>query len=91
MRHGRFTVVDKWSMDSYSTKKVLKTLGALNCTHALLSDVGETDYLYKSSRNINGANSKNPQNINAEDVLRYKNFVISEEALEALNKRLGGA
>ena len=42
-------------------------------------------------RNINGAAAKAPAELNVEDVLRYENFVISEQALEALNKRLGGA
>lgn len=91
VRHGKFKVVDKWAIDSYSTKNLMGALTALDAQHALLSGSESTDFLYKSSRNINGATTVTPSELNVEDVLRYQNFVISEEALEALNKRLGGA
>lgn len=91
VRHGKFVVVDSFSVDSYSTRKVVGALAALEASHALLADVSADQFLYRSARNINGATAKSPAELNVEDVLRYENFVISEHALEALNKRLGGA
>ena len=46
---------------------------------------------YKSTRNINGVAMKVTSDVNAEDVLEYENFVISEAALAALTERLGGS
>lgn len=91
VRHGKFVVVDDFAVDSFSTKKVVAAMGALEANHALLADLEGKDFLYKSARNINGAMAKTAAELNVEDVLRYESFVISEQALEALNKRLGGA
>lgn len=91
VRHGKFVVVNDFAVDSFSTKKVVAALSALEASHALLTDVADKDFLYKSVRNINGAMARNAAELNVEDVLRYESFVISEQALEALNKRLGGA
>ena len=91
VRHGKFVVVDKFAIDSFSTKKVVGALEALEAKHALLAELGVDKVLYRSARNINGAAAKSSAELNAEDVLRYESFVISEQALEDLNKRLGGA
>lgn len=90
LRHGKLVVVNDFAISSYSSKHVLKALQALNANSALVTDQREDDLLFKSTRNLRYAASKSSLDINAEDVLRYESFVISEKALEALNNRLGG-
>lgn len=90
VRHGKFVVVSDFEVTKPNTKHVASALQALNSTHALLSDQRDDDLLFKSARNLRYATAKTSLELNAEDVLRYESFVISEKALEALNNRLGG-
>jgi large subunit ribosomal protein L4 len=88
-RHGKLVVVSDFAdVNAYSTKAVLGALKALNAPKALLSDVRDDDFLYRSARNIHGADVKSPLDFNAMDLLRYETLVISEKALEALNARV---
>lgn len=90
VRHGKLIVVDDFAISSYSTKQVLKTLGALGAPRALLADERKDDFLYKSTRNILGSSVKTPAEINTEDLLRHESLIISENGLNALGQRLGG-
>lgn len=90
VRHGKLTIVDQFAVETYSTKHMLKALSSLDASHALVADLRHDDLLYKSTRNLKSAAAKQVLEINAEDVLRYQNFVISEQGLSALTKRLGG-
>lgn len=87
-RHGKLVVVNEFPFSSYSTKKVLGALGALQAPKALLADVREDDFLYRSTRNIHGAEAVSAKEFNVLDLLRYETLVISEKALEALNVRV---
>ena len=74
-----------------STKHMLKALKALKADKALVLDESKDDNLLRSTRNIHGADCITPSAVNAEHVLRYENFVISESGLNTLQKRfLGG-
>ena len=88
-RHGKVDVVDDFSISAYSTKQVLGFMKALDVSSALVTDERKDDFLYKSTRNINGAFCKSAAELNAEDLLRYESLVISENALNALHQRLG--
>lgn len=87
-RHGKLLVVSDFALSKYSTKQVTKLLGAFKATKALLSDERKDDVLYKSTRNIHGAAAILPAELNAENVLRYENLIISETALNTLQQRL---
>lgn len=87
VRHGKLVVVNDFAISKYSTKHVLGALGALGVTKAVLSDERKDDLLYKSTRNIHGADSVTPAELNAEHLLRYESLVISETALNTLHQR----
>lgn len=89
-RNGKLVVVDKFAIDSFSTKKVVSSMVALKAERATLSDAADNQFLYRSARNINGAAVKKAADINAEDILRYESLIISEEAVNALTARLEG-
>ena len=86
-RNGRIFVVDDFAIAKYSTKHVLGVLGSLKTAKALLADERKDDVLYKSTRNIHGATAVLPTELNAENVLRYENLIISETALTTLQQR----
>jgi large subunit ribosomal protein L4 len=86
-RNGRLFVVDDFAIGKYSTKHVLSVLGSLKIAKALLADERKDDVLYKSTRNIHGAAAVLPTELNAENVLRYENLIISETALTTLQQR----
>jgi len=86
-RHGKIFVVDDFKMGKYSTKHVQGVLGAFKATKALIADERKDDVLYKSTRNIHGAEALLPADINAENVLRYENLIISVNALTTLAQR----
>ena len=81
-RHGKLVVVSDFAgVNAYSTKAVLGALKALNAPKALLSDVRDDDFLYRSARNIHGAEAKSPLDFNAMDLLRYETLVISDRTV----------
>ena len=89
VKHGKLIVVDDFALSKFSTSQVAKTLTGLNVGSALLSDERKDQYLYLSARNIKTSTAKLPAEINAEDLLRYESFVVSETGLNALHQRLG--
>lgn len=90
VRHGRLIVVNDFAIEKYNTKHVVRVLEALKAAKALLSDERKDDVLYKSARNIHGAEAVLPSELNAENILRFENLVISENALTTLHQRLEG-
>lgn len=87
VRHNKLIVVSDFAIEKYNTKHVLKVLSGLKATKALLSDERKDDFLYKSARNIHGAEAIQPSELNAENVLRYESLIISETALTTLQQR----
>jgi len=87
-RNGKLIVVDDFALSGCKTQQIVKALVALKAPKALLSDERKDDFLYKSARNIHGAMTVSPADMNAESVLRYESLVISENALSALTQRL---
>jgi large subunit ribosomal protein L4 len=87
VRHGKLIVVNDFALSKYSTKHVISALGALGVSKAVLADERKDDLLYKSTRNIHGAASVTPAELNAEHLLRFESLVISETALNTLHQR----
>lgn len=87
VRHGRLVVVDDFALENYSTRHVAGLLKNLKTEKALVADERNDDRLYRSSRNLQHVGSIRPDEMNAENVLRYETLVISETALNALQKR----
>jgi large subunit ribosomal protein L4 len=90
-RHGKLIVVEDFGLAKCSTKHMTGVMAAFKAAKAMFSDERKDDFLYKSARNIYGAGAVTPAEINAENVLRYENLILSETALNAIAQRLGGA
>lgn len=89
LRNGKLVVVDSLTFSSYSTKAVVTALKALSAPKALLADVREDDFLFRSARNIHGTAAFDAKDVNVVDLLRHETLIISEKGLEALNARIG--
>jgi large subunit ribosomal protein L4 len=87
VRHNKLIVVDDFSMAKHSTKHVVKVMSTLGAERATISDERKDDMLYKSTRNIHGAQAVQPSELTAEQVLRFENLIISENALNTLHQR----
>jgi large subunit ribosomal protein L4 len=88
VRHGKLLVVSDLALSKPSTKHVVGILKAFKASKAMFSDERKDDLLFKSARNIYGADSVPSSELNAENVLRYENLIITENALTTLQKRL---
>jgi large subunit ribosomal protein L4 len=87
VRNGKMVVVDDFKVSSYKTKHVKGALSSLGVASALLADERKDDLLYKSARNIYKVSTKEPSELNAEDLLKHETFVISVNGLKALHQR----
>lgn len=90
VRFGNLVVLNDFVIEKYSTKHVVSVLDKLKAGKALISDERKDDLLYRSTRNIYGAQLVLPAELNAENVLRYEKLVITENALNTLQQRLEG-
>lgn len=90
VRNKSLTVVDDFGVSQCSTKQITTMLKALGAEKALVADERKDHFLYRSTRNINGSDAVTASDINAENVLRYRHLVISENGINALTQRLGG-
>jgi large subunit ribosomal protein L4 len=89
---GEVVLVDRFALDRPSTKEVARFLGGLDRKGSFLLVSPERDEnLYLSARNIPRVAARSALDLNAYDVLRYRNLVLSEDALSILKERLGHA
>jgi large subunit ribosomal protein L4 len=95
-KNQAFVVLDELAADEYKTKKIneiLKNLEekVLNINKEtkrsvlLVSDAKEDKFKY-SARNLAGVKLLNLENINLLDLLKYRNLIISKEAVKKLEE-----
>ncbi len=88
VRHNHLHIIDDFKLDKYNTKHVVMVLGNLKATKALVVDERKDDFLYRSTRNIKWTNVVPASEINAMDVLRSTDVVMTESAVKSLVQRL---
>ncbi|MFH1459723.1 MAG: 50S ribosomal protein L4 [Candidatus Omnitrophota bacterium] len=82
-------VLEELNVTSGKTKEFVKILDALKVQRKVLFVCDDPqENVIRSSKNIKNINIKEPQTINAFDVLAHDNFVITKKALEQLTLRL---
>lgn len=91
LKEGDLTVIDDLEVDEYKTKKVadaVKALGFANST--VLIVIGEEhEKLERSAKNIKGVGVIRAGGLNVYDLLRHKQLVLTRDAVEKLQARLG--
>ena len=92
-------ILDALGVDEYKTKKIdeivsnlegklLKKSEAKNAKRSfLMIDSGKDEKLKYSARNLAGVKLLNLENINLLDLLKYKNLILTKEAVEKLEEK----
>lgn len=83
---GQAKLVADWKCESPKTKVIataLKNLGVAE-TSVLISTESLDQNVYRSARNIDGVKVSPVSDLNAYDVLRHRNFVVTVSAMDKL-------
>lgn len=83
-------VLDNLSLESSKTKEMLNIMKNLNLNESVLFVTNDlSDEVILSSRNIKGVKVILPNEVNVLDALTYKNMVVTEDAVKAIEEVLG--
>ena len=95
---GNMVVVDKIEMTDFKTKIFDTLLNKIELIFPsdkdkkskrsiLFVNDNKDEKIFKSARNLTGFNIINLENINIIDLLKYRNLIITESAVNTINKR----
>ena len=90
-KEKKIIIIDKLSINKISTKEISKKFEKLKIKSALIIDSSNNKdgkAFKKSVLNINNINFMFSVGINVYDILKFKNLVISKDALDEVEKRL---
>lgn len=83
LRDEEMIVIDKLTLDSYSTKEAVKVLEAIKAKKkAILVLDEQNDMILRSFKNIPTVETVLVRNINVYDLLRYDSLVMTQEAVK---------
>ncbi len=88
-RDGELKVVDSLTLDQPKTKELRVILDALGvAAGALIVTAALDDNVTLASRNLPRATALPVAGLNVQDILRYRNLVVTRDALAAIEERL---
>ncbi len=87
-QEGRLVVVDGFELAKPRTKEVMTVLTRFELDKALIVDAGNEN-LALGARNLPRANYLDPAGLNVYDVLKHDTLVMTRQAVEELEGRLG--
>ena len=79
-------VLDKLAFDEIKTKNMVNVLKNLDVEKALIVTVGRDDNVILSGRNIPGIRMIPTDNLNVYDILKYKKFIVTEDAVKKIEE-----
>ncbi len=89
---GEVFLVERFAFEKPRTKAVVALLASLGAEgKSLLVTEARDENLWKSARNIRGVEVRMALDLNAYDVLKFRNLVLTEGALTRLKERIGHA
>lgn len=84
---NELTVVDKFEFNAIKTKEVAKMLNSLKLEGKTLILLPEkNEIIQKSARNIKGVKTLSVNTINAYDLVKYKNLVVTLDTVKRLEE-----
>jgi large subunit ribosomal protein L4 len=89
VRDGKLLIVDKITLEEPKTKLLAKVLNDLEAPNALIVTAEKDVNLERAGRNLPHAKVLRVDGANVYDLLRYDRLILSRDAVEALEKRLG--
>lgn len=89
LQEEALTVVDDLQVEGYKTKRIVEILGALGLEGTTLIIVDEANPTVEgSARNLPGVSVIRSEGVNVYDLLRHRNLLITQAAIEKLQARL---
>lgn len=86
LNNDQLIVLDDLSMDEIKTKKFAQMLQDLKLDKALFILDKSDENVILSARNIEGVKTSSTNSINVYDILKYKNLVLTKEAVAAIEE-----
>lgn len=89
-KEDRLFVIDKMELPKHSTKKVATCLKSFGVETGLFVNPGNaqpSDTFNRSTRNLPRVKHLKPEGINVFDILKYKNILISQQAIAKITER----
>jgi len=84
-------IIDNIAMDAPRTSQVARLLKNLDVRGpCLIATLGASDAVVKSIRNLQSVMTKRIRDVNAYDLLRPRNFVVTRRALESVVEKFAG-
>ncbi|MBI3757507.1 MAG: 50S ribosomal protein L4 [Deltaproteobacteria bacterium] len=88
-RQGELTVIKEFSFAEPKTKQMLETLTRLGLGSSVLVVISQADVnVEKSARNLPTVKVLRSEGLNVYDLLRYRQTLITQQALELISERL---
>ncbi|HCU24037.1 MAG TPA: 50S ribosomal protein L4, partial [Deltaproteobacteria bacterium] len=87
-KEGALRIVENLTWREIKTKQAAEFFKALECKSALLVIAGENAVIEKSVRNLKGFKVIRAEGFNVYDALKYEHLLLTEEALQAVAKRI---
>jgi len=87
IKSNNFFIVEDLNFEETKTKNIINLLKSFNIISCLFID-NSNERLFLSTRNIYKVKSLKPEQLNAYDIIRYENIIISKSALEKLTEKL---
>jgi len=89
-REGRLIVVNKLELNEIKTKSFVQVRDALNVDSGLFVLAEHNDNVVLSGRNVPHTKVVLDGQMNLHDMMKFNHLVVTEDALNNLEKRLGG-
>ncbi len=83
---NQIKVLDKFDLDQIKTKKMVEILNNLGLEKTLIVVPEKDENVIKSARNIQGVKTAGINTINVYDILKYDNFVITQDAVKKVEE-----
>lgn len=88
-RDGQLLVVDQIVLDAPKTKLLAQLVEGLQAPNALIIVASRDEALERAARNLPLVKVLRAEGANVYDILRYDRLILTRDAVEALQRRLG--
>jgi len=86
---AQLMVLDRIAIDAPKTRLLVKLLGELQVKSALIVLPAKDDTIERAARNLPHVKVLRVEGANVYDLLRYDRLIVTQEAVDALQRRLG--
>jgi large subunit ribosomal protein L4 len=89
LRDGQLLVLDRLTLEAPKTKLLVELLAGLQITSALIVLPAKDETIERAARNLPHVKVLRAEGANVYDLLRYNHLIVTQDAVDALHRRLG--